>query len=133
MDFITDDDLDKIASCAEQEVNDTDFNGLKKIYEKLEHLCKELQKKGFEYTIRKDPRKQAGQGLFQFQHYQWAKIYPPGLKQICHDKFSYILTLSDVMHFHMMGIKDYQELPPSKTASNICWTEIDVSDLISTL
>ncbi len=127
MEFITDEDLEKITNCGGQEVNDIDYKILKNVYEKLEFICLKLKEYGFEYSIRKDPRKQAGQGLFQFQHYQWARIYPPGVREFCNDKFSYIISISDTLQFHMMGIKEYQEKPPSKRASDLCSTEIDIN------
>ena len=127
MEFITEDDLKKITSCAGEDVNHTDYALLKKIYEKLDFLCREISKKGYEFSIRKDPRKQAGQGQFEFQHYQWAKIYPKGFRQYCNDKFSYVIALSDTLHFHMMGIKDLQEEPASESASDQCWKNINLS------
>ncbi len=129
MEFIKEEDLQLITSCANQDVNETDFVKLKLVYEKLEHICVLLQEKGFNYQIRKDPRRQAGQGVFKFQEYQWAKIYPSEYKQFAQDKFAYIIAFTDnILLFHLMGVKDYQELPASKEASRTCWTELNIQD-----
>ena len=55
------------------------------------------------------------------------KVFPKGYKNECVDKFSYIIGLSDSLHFHMMGIKDFQHKTPSEKASKESWTEIDIS------
>lgn len=128
MEFIKEEDLQLIATCANQDVNETDFAKLKLVYEKLEHICVLLQEKGFDYQIRKDPRRQAGQGVFKFQEYHWAKIYPTEYKHFAQDKFAYIIGFTDVVHFHLMGIKDYQEMPASRDASKTCWTELDIEE-----
>ena len=128
MDFITQDDLNLISACAGKEVDEINFTRLKTIYTKLEYLCLLLQKKGFKYSIRKDPRKQAGQGKFVFQEYQWAKIYPSEFYGRANDKFAYIIGFTDVVHFHLMGIKEFQHYDASQTASERCWTEISLID-----
>jgi len=128
MEFITEDDLKKIGEYAGQDIVEYKRLELSKIYQKLEFLCQKIAEKGFRYEIRKDPRKQAGPGLFKFQEYQWAKIYPPELFNVCKGKFAYIVGLNDTLHFHMMGIKEYQDKPPSRYASNLAWNEIEIED-----
>lgn len=125
MEYITNEDLKLIISCAGEEVNNTDFGKLKNIYSKLKHICELLEKKGFKYEIRQDPRKQAGPGKFVFQDYQWAKVYPSEFYNISSDKFAYIIGFSDTVHFHLMGIKDFQYKKASTEASQKCWTEVD--------
>jgi hypothetical protein len=127
MDFITEDDLDLITNNAKKEVSDDIFDELKVVYEKLNFLCERLKEKGYDCSIRKDPRKQAGPGKFVFQEYQWARVYPSGFFQYCENKLSYVIGLSDSLHFHMMGLKEYQNLPASLSANKECWTEIDIS------
>jgi hypothetical protein len=126
MEFITEDDLRKIGEYAGQDIVESKRLELSKVYQKLEFLCQKIAEKGFRYEIRKDPRKQAGPGLFKFQEYQWARIYPPELFNVCKGKFAYIVGLNDTLHFHMMGIKDYQDMPPSRNASNLAWNEIEI-------
>ena len=128
MDFIKQEDLDLISACAGKQVDEDNFKKLKTIYSKLEHICVLLKNKGFEYSIRKDPRKQAGQSGFVFQEYQWAKIYPSEFYGFANDKFAYIIGFTDVIHFHLMGIKEYQHYDASQTASERCWTEISLTD-----
>jgi len=125
MEYIKNEDLKLIISCAGEEVNNTDFGKLKNIYSKLKHICELLEKKGFKYEIRQDPRKQAGPGRFVFQDYQWAKVYPSEFYNISSDKFAYIIGFSDTVHFHLMGIKDFQYKKASTEASQKCWTEVD--------
>ena len=108
MEFIKNEDLKLIISCDGEEVNNIDFDKLKKVYGKLKHICDLLTEKGFRYEIRQDPRKQAGPGRFVFQDYQWAKVYPSEFYDIASDKFAYIIGFSDTVHFHLMGIKDFQ-------------------------
>lgn len=128
MEFITKEDLKKIGEYAGQETMEHKHLELSKIYQKLEFLCQKIAEKGFKYEIRKDPRKMAGQGLFKFQEYQWARIYPPELFNACKGKFAYIVGLNNCLHFHMMGIKDYQNKEPSQKASNLAWNEIEIED-----
>lgn len=118
MEFFTDDDIDLVHSSGGKEINSETHENLKEVYKKLEHLCHLLRKQGFDYEIRKDPRSQGG-GFKYFQTYQWAKIYPPGFKDYCRGKFSYIIGISADVHFHMMGIAGYQEKLPSLNASKI--------------
>src|SRR5690606_36935683 len=100
------------------EINQKTHQELVEVYKKLEHLCKLLRKHGFEYEIRKDPRSQGG-GFKYFQTYQWAKVYPPGFIEHCRGKFSYIVGVSSDVHFHMMGIGNYQNEPASLNASEM--------------
>ena len=125
MEFIKIEDLKLIISCAGEEVNNTDFDKLKKVYGKLKHICDLLTEKGFRYEIRQDPRKQAGPGKFVFQDYQWAKVYPSEFYNMASDKFAYIIGFSDTVHFHLMGIKDFQYQKASTEASKKCWTEVN--------
>lgn len=125
MEYIKNEDLKLIISCAGEEVNNTDFDKLKNVYGKLKHICDLLVKKGFKYEIRQDPRKQAGLGRFVFQDYQWAKVYPSEFYDIASDKFAYIIGFSDTVHFHLMGIKDFQYQKASTEASQKCWTVLD--------
>jgi len=126
--FIKEEDFEKITSCANQEVNEDDFEELKYIYHKLEYICKLLEKKGYEFSIRKDPRRQAGPGTFKFQEYHWARIYPQGFRKYCNDKFAFIVGFSSSVYFHMMGVKEYQNKKPSTEASDKSWTELDIDD-----
>lgn len=126
MEPITQNDLDKIQLYAGQTPSKTAHDELANIYSKLEYLCEKIGSKGFEYSIRKDPRKQAGRGKFVFQDYQWARIYPKGMMGSCKDYFAYIVGLSDSLHFHLMGVGDYQSNPLSTKASNTCWTDLDI-------
>ncbi len=126
MEFIQQSDLNLIQQYSGREYEEDKHNELKKIYEKLDYLCKQLALKGFNYTIRKDPRKQAGQGVFEFRDYQWARIYPSEYYEACYDKFCYIIGLSDSLHFHMMGYKQYQNESQSIEASKKSWYEIDL-------
>jgi len=128
MEFITKNDLLKIGECAGQDIEVHKHAELSVIYHKLEFLCKKIEEKGYRFEIRKDPRKQAGPGRFVFQDYQWAKIYPKKLFNACTGKFAYIVGLNDSLHFHMMGIKEYQDMKPSLDASKQCWTELDFED-----
>ena len=128
MDFIKQSDLDKIQAYAGQDVDDNKHDELKIIYEKLNYLCSLVKAEGFEYAIRRDPRKQAGPGIFKFQEYHWAQIYPPELFSACNKKFCYIIGLSDSLHFHMMGIKEYQHKPPSMSSSKKSWTEVNIEN-----
>jgi len=127
MEPITQADLDKIQDYAGLPDENSKRNELKKIYEKLDFLCKKIETKGFEYSIRKDPRKVAGSNI-TFREYQWAKIYPKGMKNSCKDHFAYVVGLSDSLHFHMMGVGDYQSHPLSTKASKTCWTELDIEN-----
>lgn len=131
MELITQGDLDTICKYAGQDPTDTAHNELVDVYKKLQYIGELLESKGFKYNIRKDPRKQAGPGLFVFQDYQWMKVYPKDLYSDCCDKFAYIIGLSDSLHFHMMGIKDYQTKAPSQEASKETWTEVDIGELTS--
>jgi hypothetical protein len=128
MEFITKNDLLKIGECAGKDIEAHKHSELSIIYRKLEFLCKKIEEKGYRFEIRKDPRKQAGPGRFVFQDYQWAKIYPKKLFNSCTGKFAYIVGLNDSLHFHMMGIKEYQYMQPSLDASKQCWTELDFED-----
>ena len=128
MDFFKQVDLDKIQAYAGQEVESSKFDELKEIYEKLSFFCSLLENEGFKYTIRRDPRKQAGPGTFVFQEYQWAQVYPREVFEACYKKICYVVGLSDSLHFHIMGIKEYQDTPPSLNASKNSWTEVDVDD-----
>ena len=128
MEFITKNDLLKIGEYAGQDVEFQKHAELSVIYHKLEFLCKKIEEKGYKFEIRKDPRKQAGPGRFVFQDYQWAKVYPPELYDVCTGKLAYIVGLNDSLHFHMMGIKEYQNMQPSLDASEQCWTELDFDD-----
>jgi len=128
MEFITSDDLKKIGEYAGQDIEEHKHQELSKIYQKLEFLCQKIAEKGFRFEIRKDPRKQAGPGLFKFQEYQWAKIYPSELFNDCKGKFGYIVGLNDTLHFHMMGIKEFQDRPPSRNASKLSWNELEIED-----
>lgn len=125
MEYIKKEDLEILTSCAGEEVNDLDFSKLKKIYAKLKHICILLQEKGFKYEIRQDPRKQAGPGKFVFHDYHWAKIYPSEYYNDARDKFAYIVGFSNTVHFHMMGIKNFQNLPESLNASAKSSRELD--------
>ncbi len=80
-------------ACTDHKVNDNDFEELKSIYYKLEHICFLLKNKGFEYSIRKYPRKQAGTGTFKFLQYHWARIYPLGYLIYCNGKFAFGSTV----------------------------------------
>jgi hypothetical protein len=126
--FITQKDLDLIQDYAGQEYEESKHLELKDIYEKLDYLCSLIAPQGFKYDIRKDPRKQAGQGMFQFRDYQWARVYPKEYYESCRDKFCYIIGLSDSLHFHMMGYKEFQNLPPSLDASKQSWHEVDIDN-----
>lgn len=125
MNNISQSDIDLVGSLAGKPVNTNDHEKLVKVYHKLEYLCRLIEGKGYRYNIRKDPRKQAGTGKFVFQEYQWAKIYPKDLWEDAVDKFAYIVGISDSLHFHLMGVKDYQGKEASLFASKRCWTEID--------
>lgn len=127
MEPITQNDLDKIQLYAGQTPNDSSYKELTAIYSKLDFLCRAICKNGFEYSIRQDPRKVAGSNI-TFREYQWAKIYPKGMKNSCKDYFAYVVGLSDSLHFHMMGVGDYQSHPLSTKASNSCWTELDIEN-----
>ncbi|MCG2431852.1 AAA family ATPase [Aequorivita xiaoshiensis] len=118
MEFFTDADISLVHSSGDKEVNKETHRKLVEVYKKLEHLCKLLKKHGFEYEIRKDPRSQGG-GFKYFQTYQWAKVYPPGFIEHCRGKFSYIIGVSSDVHFHMMGIGNYQNKPASVNASEM--------------
>jgi hypothetical protein len=118
MDFFTDDDIALVHNYGGKKINNKTHQELVEVYKKLEHLCKLLRKHGFEYEIRKDPRSQGG-GFKYFQTYQWAKVYPPGFKKHCGGKFSYIVGVSANVHFHMMGLGNYQNKKPSLEASKI--------------
>ena len=124
---ITQNDLDKIELYAGQTPTKVSYKELTDIYSKLDYLCKAICKNGFEYSIRQDPRKVAGSNI-TFREYQWAKIYPKGMKNSCKDYFAYVVGLSDSLHFHMMGVGDYQSHPLSTKASNTCWTELDIEN-----
>lgn len=124
MELITREDLNMITSSGGEEVNNDDHNKLKIVYAKLKHICSLLEAKGYTFEIRQDPRRQAGPGKFVFQDYQWAKIYPKEYYEYARDKFAYIVGFSDTVHFHLMGIKEYQHMVPSTNASKSCWTEI---------
>jgi MoxR-like ATPase len=128
MEFIKNEDLQLIQDNGSQEVDDITSELLKAVYSKLEYLCLQIAKKGFEFTIRKDPRKQAGPGKFLFQDYQWAKVFPRGMKSECDKKFGFIIGLSDSLHFHMMGISDFQKHLLSDKASKESWTEIELQN-----
>jgi hypothetical protein len=122
---ITQVDLDLIGRCANQPCNDADHAALKKVYEKLYHICMLLRDKGYITEIRRDPRRQAGPGTFLFQEYQWARIYPANFYDAAQGVFAYIIGLSDTLHFHMMGIKEHQHEDASTLASQTSWTDID--------
>ncbi|MFW5872744.1 MAG: McrB family protein [bacterium] len=128
MEFIKQQDLDKIITYAKEEITGERHTELREVYNKLDYLCKLLEKKGFSYDIRRDPRKQAGKGKFAFQDYHWARIYPKELYQACKDKFAYIIGLSNTLQFHMMGIGDYKDKSPSLEASKASWTDIDINN-----
>jgi DNA polymerase III delta prime subunit len=128
MDFISRADLDLIASCAGKDVNDDDFSKLKIIYSKLKHICELLENKGFKYEIRQDPRRQAGPGRFLFQNYHWSRVYPADFYSIATNKFAYIIGFTDTVEFHVMGIKEYENMEVSKKASELSWTEIDIEN-----
>lgn len=128
MEFITQDDLNLIVNCAGKPVDKGNQAKLKTVYSKLEHICVLLEKRGFRYSIRKDPRRQAGQAKFVFQGYQWAKVYPSELYELARDKFAYLITFTEIVHFHIMGIKDYQHHDPSQAASEQCMTKISLTD-----
>lgn len=128
MEFINQTDFDTIGRYAGQDVTEKAHNELVAVYDKLDALCKKIAERGYKYDIRKDPRKQGGRGKFVFQDYHWAKIYPTDFYDSCKDKFAYIVGFNDVLHFHMMGIKDYQDKPASNEASKLAWTEIDIDD-----
>lgn len=128
MNSITQDDLNKIQQYAGQSPSKDKHEELSNIYHKLDYLCKKIQAKGFEYEIKKDPRKQAGPGKFVFQDYQWARIYPKGMKNSFNKTFAYIVGISNSLHFHIMGIKGFQDYPASKKASRSSWTELSLDD-----
>lgn len=129
MEFITNDDLKKIVEYSGHIDEPKKRQELSIIYNKLEFLCQKIAEKGFRYVIRKDSRKQSGRGKpFTFQEYQWAKIYPPELFNACEGKFAYIISLADTLHFHMMGIKEYQNKAPSLEASKSSWIELEIED-----
>ncbi len=121
MDFIKQSDLDLIQTYAGQEYDESK-------HEKLEYLCKQIALNGFKYTIRKDPRKQAGPGSFEFRDYQWARVYLEEYFDACYDKFCYIIEVSDSLQFYMMGYNQYQDLKPSNDTSQKSWYEIDLKD-----
>ena len=129
MDFFREADFETIVKYSGQDVDQAKFAELKDIYAKLNHLCAMLKEKGYEIEIRQDPRKQAGKGVFKFQEYQWARVFPAGMKGYCADIFSYIVGLSDSLHFHMMGLKEYQKTPESLAASKSSWTDIDIENI----
>lgn len=126
--FFKQSDFDLIQDYSGKSYEKSKHNELKVIYNKLEHLCQLIVPNGFEYTIRKDPRKQAGPGTFEFRNYQWARIYPKEYYDSCFDKFCYIIGVADDLHFHMMGYKEYQDKAPSKDASGKSWHVIDIAD-----
>jgi len=126
MDFITQEDLNLIQEHGNQDYEAAVHGELKQVYKKLDYLCKQIAKRGFDYSIRMDPRKQAGRGVFKFQEYHWAQLFPKGLKKHCDKKFGYIVGLSDSLHFHMMGFTDFQNHPLSKKSSKKCWTEVPI-------
>lgn len=128
MELITREDLNMIVSSGGEDVNNDDHYKLKTIYGKLKHICNLLESKGYAFEIRQDPRRQAGPGKFVFQDYQWAKIYPKEYYEYARDKFAYIVGFSDTVHFHLMGIKEYQHKAPSTNASQSCWTEVAFED-----
>jgi 5-methylcytosine-specific restriction protein B len=127
MEPITQDDLNKIQHYAGQAPTDSSYDELTSIYSKLDYLCKRICQNDFEYSIRKDPRKVAGLNI-TYRDYQWAKVYPSGMKSTCKEHFAYIVGLSDSLHFHMMGVGNYQSHPLSKKASQTCWTELDINN-----
>ncbi|MCL1678809.1 AAA family ATPase [Elizabethkingia miricola] len=102
---------------------------LKKIYEKIEFLCRNLPSNQFAYKIRKDPRNQGG-GFKKFQEYLWAKVFPIEFKDSIWDKFAIIISISGgTIQFHIMGIGEYQGKKASQTASDETWTVIDSNNL----
>ena len=134
MELIKQADIDLIQLNANKEVDPTQQELLKEVYDKLDYLCKVIVKRGFEYSIRRDPRKQAGPGKFKFQEYQWAQVFPKGFKSFCNKRFGYIVGLSNSLQFHMMGFTDLQNHPLSREVSKKCWTEIPLNssyDLIA--
>lgn len=126
MEPILNSDFDLIQRYAGDDYEGAKHEQLKRIYQKLEHLCVEICKLGFEYEIRKDPRKQNGPGRFVFQEYQWARLYPKGFRTPMSDRFAYIVGFSEGLNFHMMGLKSYQNTSASLKASRASWTNVDV-------
>jgi MoxR-like ATPase len=125
MEFITQDDLNKIKEYAKNDPTPERHLELKAIYVKLEHLCKEICKDDiFKFKIRKNPKNQGR----KFEKYQWAKIYPTELYETCLDKFAYIVGFDGSLHFHLRGINSYENKPASLEATNTCWTEIDIDN-----
>jgi len=129
MEFITKDDLSKIVEYSGQIEEAKKHQELSKIYHKLEFLCQKISEKGYRFAIRKDPRKQAGRGKpFVFQEYQWAQIYPPELYNACVNKCAYIIGLSDTLHFHIRGMREFEYLKSSEDATKLSWTEVDIEN-----
>ena len=89
MEYFNENDIITIQQFAGKTVENQDYSELDKIYRKLEQFAQLLRENGFDYSIRKDPRKQAGPGTFKFQDYQWVKIFPSGYRQFCEKKFAY--------------------------------------------
>jgi 5-methylcytosine-specific restriction enzyme B len=125
MEPIKQEDLDLIITRGGQDVNAENFAKLKEVYAKLNHLCQLLEQHGYKYDIRQDPRKQAGPGKFVIRDYQWAKVYPAELAESAWGKLAYIVGLSDSVHFHLKGLKEYEHHPASEAASIKCWTVAD--------
>ena len=126
MESITQSDIDTVKKLGGTLNTDESRLELKAIYDKLEFLCHKIKKKGYEVQLRKDPRNQGG-GFKYLQKYLWAKVYPKEYHKPCKDKLAFIIGVSDSIHFHIRGIKDYEHNEPSNSASNKSWYEVSPS------
>lgn len=127
MDFLNQKDLNLVATLGGAKVNVQDHKKLKTIYLKLEKLAEEISKRGYKFKIRKDPRNQGG-GFKYFQEYLWVKIFPAKYFEDASEKFSYIVGINGALHFHMMGIKAFQNKKASVEASTKCNTVISIAN-----
>lgn len=129
MEKLTIEDINKVRDCAGTSVREPERSELKHIYSKLEFICQKLTKDKFNYKIRKDPRSQGG-GFKYFQNYLWAKIFPVEFQNQVWDKLALIIGISDgTLHFHIMGIGDYQNKEASQKIHENSWTELNLDNL----
>lgn len=129
MEKLTIEDIKKVHDCAGTSVREPERTELKIIYSKLEFICLSLPRDKFNYKIRKDPRSQGG-GFKYFQNYLWAKIYPVEFQNHVLDKLAFIIGISDgTLHFHIMGIGEYQDKEVSQKVHTNSWTELNLDFL----
>lgn len=129
MEKLTIEDINKVRDCAGTPVREPERTELKHIYSKLEFICQKLPKDKFNYKIRKDPRSQGG-GFKNFQNYLWAKIFPVEFQNEVVGKLALIIGISDgTLHFHIMGIGEYQNEDASQTIHKNSWTELNLDYL----